>query len=46
MLGAEVDYMEGMRRYAKHFVHPDFREEYERKMALDNVMKKLSPEHP
>lgn len=46
ILGTEINYTEGMHRYSKHFVHPEFREEYERKMALENLLHKLSPEHP
>ena len=45
-LGTEVNYMEGMHVYSRNFVHPECREEYEQKMDLANLRKKLNPAHP
>lgn len=46
VLGAENNYAEGIRRYAEHFIHPDDREEYLKKMDYGNLMETLDEEHP
>lgn len=37
---------EGFQIYARNFVHPEYREEYLKKMSCKNLQKVLSKEHP
>lgn len=46
ILGTEANCREGIRTYARHFVHPDDREEYLEKMDFQNLLDNLSEEHP
>ncbi len=46
VLGAENNCVEGIRRYAQHFIHPDDREEYLKIMDYDSLMETLDEEHP
>lgn len=46
ILGDEVNYMDGIRTYAEHFVHPDDRKEYLENLNYDHLLQILSKEHP
>lgn len=46
VLGKEMNCLEGIRTYARHFVHPDDRREYLEKMDYPNLLSDLSEEHP
>lgn len=46
VLGDEVNYMDGIRTYAEHFVHPDDRKEYLENLNYDHLLQILSKDHP
>ncbi len=46
VLGKEMECLEGIRTYARHFVHPDDRREYLEKMDYPNLLANLSEKHP
>ena len=46
ILGDEINYMDGIRTYAEHFVHPDDRKEYLENLDYDHLLQVLSKEHP
>ena len=46
ILGTEMSFTEAIHVYAEYFVHPDFREEYMRRMGRANLLEKLNEDRP
>ncbi len=46
ILGEEINYNEGLTAYSYHFVHPESREEYMKKLNLERLRGILDEKHP